>query len=122
MKWLFASLMICLVGCLKDSTSCYVRQTEELERRLNDGEFASLNGVDMWGRKWRLMESYSERTNDLVNVFLTYRSYGEDLANDMDDIEVFVHQHFRGNELLSWGYSYYYHIGNSIVTGGCEFD
>ena len=99
-----------------------MRQTEELERRLNDGEFASLNGLDMWGRKWRLMESYSERTNDLVNVFLTYRSYGEDLANDMDDIEVFVHQHFRGNELLSWGYSYYYHIGNGIVTGGCESD
>lgn len=122
MKWLFLCVLICLAGCVRPYIDRYVRQSDELDRQLSAGEFAYFNGADLWGRKWRLAESSSQCSNDFVDVFLKYRSYGEDLSNDGDDVEVLVHQHYCGCELISWGYSYYYDNGGGIETGGCEFD
>ena len=122
MRCLYVIVIFCVLGCKSQVLDLYERQIAELEKSLSNEAVTCFDSVDIWGRAWVLEEKSSRNVSVRTDDVMRWRSHGERLSDKSDDIKVFVHWHYEGGELLSWGYSYSYQSHGRINSGGCEFD
>lgn len=123
MKQLLFVGMFCTLGCkhIVFDRHSYARLIAEMEASLANGDVSYFEGVDVWGRRWEI-ENFASYDTDAITDVRWYKSCGENISDENDDIKVFVHRRFDGEKLVSWGYSYSYGNHGCVSTGGVEFD
>ncbi len=119
------AIILCFLlaaGCSAVMKVRYEQQVAELDKKLCDGDISYFQGADIWGRKWKRIDVATQNTNDHVWTVCKYISSGENLVDDRDDINVWVHQAFDNGVLIAWGYSYIFEINGGVISGGYDFD
>lgn len=125
MKWFFMVIIGAVsvsVGCRSGIPAKYEQQVLKIDQSVSVGQLECFDDADVWGNKWELLESQTSETNHFVDVKKSYLSKGRNVLDKKDDLIIEVRQHFDGDELISWSFSYSYEVFGSVCRGGCEYD
>lgn len=104
-------IILCLLfaeGCGTVMKVRYEEQLAELDKKLCDGDISYFRGTDIWGGMWKRIDVATQNTNDYVLTKCKYISSGENLADERDDVNVWVHQAFEDGVLIEWGVFVYF--------------
>lgn|SRR5574344_557664 len=124
MKLLLLSIILGIVGChmLHVEKDKYYEQVRILDERMLKGDLSFFLELDVWGRKWELIERSIEDADEYVPMSYKFKSRGATVGDESDDFVVKLLLHRSGTVIDSLDYSYSFEIGDSFFSGGAECD
>jgi hypothetical protein len=103
MKLLLLSIILGIVGChmLHVEKDKYYEQVRILDERMLKGDLSFFLELDVWGRKWELIERSIEDADEYVPMSYKFKSRGATVGDESDDFVVKLLLHRSGTVILN---------------------